>query len=129
MGKELEKVLDQLEELVTNELKKMAKKPELSPAELKNATDAMCLLAKMEEVKGGEYEDDEYSESPYSRGSYARFRNMRTGRYMSNSRGYSGHSIEDRIVDKLEHMMDEAGSDYERNVIHKWISKVRVDND
>ncbi len=124
MGKELEKVLDDLEDLVCNELKKISKKPELSPAELKNATDAMCLLIKMEELQNGtNYGDEEYAES---RGSYSRSRNARTGRYMSN---YSGHSIEDRIVDNLEHMMDEANSDYERSVIHRWISKVRVDND
>lgn len=124
MGKELMKVLDDLEDLVCNELKKIAKKPELSPAELKNATDAMCLLIKMEELQNGtNYGDEEYAES---RGSYARSRSARTGRYMSN---YSGHSIEDRIVDNLEHMMDEANSDYERSVIHRWISKVRVDND
>jgi hypothetical protein len=127
MGKELEKVLDDLEDLVCNELKKISKKPELSPAELKNATDAVCFLIKMEELQNEtNYEDEEYSES---RGSYARSRNARTGRYMSSSRGYSGHSIEDRIVDNLEHMMDDANSDYERNVIHRWISKVRVDND
>lgn len=127
MGKELEKVLDDLEDLVCNELKKISKKPELSPAELKNATDAMCLLIKMEELQNGtNYGDDEYAESP---GSYSRSRSARTGRYMSSHRGYSGHSIEDRIVDNLEHMMDDAGSEYERNVIHKWISKVRVDND
>lgn len=124
MGKELEKVLEDLEDLVCAELKKIAKKPELTPTELKNATDAMCLLIKMKELQnGGEFED-EFSES---HGSYSRSRSPRTGRYMSN--GYSGHSIEDRIVDNLEHMMDEAGSDYERSVIHKWISKVRVDND
>ncbi len=126
MGKELEKVLEDLEDLVCAELKKISKKPELTPTELKNATDAMCLLIKMDELQNGGELGDEFSES---RGSYSRSRSPRTGRYMSNNRGYSGHSIEDRIVDNLEHMMDDAGSEYERNVLHKWISKVRVDND
>lgn len=49
---------------------------------------------------------------------------MRTGHYVSNSNGYSRHSIRDRIVDNLEKMMDGAGSDYERNVLAGWIAKV-----
>lgn len=125
MGKELEKVLDELTDLAMNEIKKIAKKGDMTPVELKNATDAVCLLTKIEELQNGNYMDEEeYSEShPYSRhGSYARTRSSRTGRYMSN--GYSGHSIKDRIVDNLEHMMDEAGGEYERGVISEWIRRV-----
>lgn len=120
---ELEKVLDRLEETVTTELEKLAKKPELNPADLKAATDALCFIEKIQKVQNG-MDEDEYSESYDRHGSYRRGRSMRTGRYVSNSDGYSRHSIHDRIVDKLERMMDEAGSDYERNVLAGWIAKV-----
>lgn len=119
---ELEKVLEKLEESVTEELEKLVKKPELNPAEIKAATDALCLLEKIQKVQNGM--DESYSESYDRDGSYARGRGMRTGHYVSNSNGYSRHSIRDRIVDNLEKMMDGAGSDYERNVLAGWIAKV-----
>ena len=119
---ELEKVLEKLEESVTEELEKLVKKAELNPAEIKSATDAVCLLEKIQKVRNGT--DDFYSESYDRNGSYARGRSMRTGRYVSNSPGYSRHSIHDRIVDNLEKMMDSAGSEYERNVLAGWIAKV-----
>ena len=39
--------------------------------------------------------------------------------------GYSRHSIGDRAVEKLEQMMDAAGSDYEREELHKFIRMIR----
>lgn len=109
---ELEKIMERLEETVGNELEKLVKKAELNPAEIKAATDAVCLLEKIKKLQ---------NETEFS-GEYSERRNSRTGRYMSN--GYSRHSINDRIVDKLEKMMDEAGSDYERNVLAGWIARV-----
>lgn len=41
--------------------------------------------------------------------------------------GYSGHSIKDRAIDKLERMMDEANSEYERESIRRMISQIRAD--
>lgn len=119
---ELEKVLERLEETVTSELEKLVKKPELNPAEIKAATDALCLMEKIQKVQNGM--EDGHSESYHSDGSYARGRSMRTGRFVSNSNGYSRHSIHDRIVSNLEKMMDSASSDYERDVIYSWIAKV-----
>lgn len=40
---------------------------------------------------------------------------------------YSGHSINDRVVDKLEHLMDSAESDYEKKKLHEFIRFVRDD--
>ena len=51
-----------------------------------------------------------------------RMRGMSYGRYYDH--GYSGHSIDDRIIDKLEHMMDEAQSDYERHKLNQIIRVV-----
>lgn len=115
---ELYTVLNDLEKRVVKELEKMNDKGDLNPAELKTITDAVCLLEKIHKIQ--DESEFEYSETR---------RSPSTGRYMSNGsyrRGYSGHSINDRIVDKLEHMMDEAGSDYERDVISRWIAKVEA---
>lgn len=120
---ELYKQLEKLEEKVTKELEKINVKPDMSPTDLKAATDALCLVEKIVKIQNGE---DEYSEGVHGsyRGSYGRMRSPRTGRYMSMDRGYSGHSIHDRMVDRLEQMMDEAGSEYERDVIASWIHKI-----
>lgn len=42
-----------------------------------------------------------------------------------NGRGYSRHSISDRAVEKLEHLMDAAGSDYERQELKRYIGMIR----
>ena len=126
MREEHRKIIDELEDLVVGEMKKMVKKGDLSAVELKNATDSACLLMKLEELQMGEFDDEGYSES-YNHGrSYRRGRSPRTGRYVSMGMndGVSRHSINDRIVSKLEHMMDESGSDYERSVIAGWIDKI-----
>lgn len=120
------KVIGELEDLVIDELKKIVKKGDLSAAELKNATDSACLLMKLEELQNGDFEEEGYSES-YDHGrSYRRGRSPRSGRYVSMgmNEGVSRHSINDRIVDKLERMMDESGSDYERSVISGWIDRI-----
>lgn len=46
-----------------------------------------------------------------------------SGRRMiiSYDNGYSGHSIDDRIVDALEQMMDQAVTDYERGKLNEVI--------
>lgn len=57
----------------------------------------------------------------------ARGRDAATGRYVSrgdramHDMTYSGHSIEDRAIQKLEEMMDTAKSDYERQRINQFI--------
>lgn len=120
---ELYKQLEKLEEKVAKELEKINAKPDMSPTELKAATDAVCLLEKISKLQNG---GEEYSEGVHGnyRGSYGRMRSPRSGRYMSMGHGYSGHSIHDRMVARLEEMMDEAGSDYERDVVASWIRKI-----
>lgn len=43
----------------------------------------------------------------------------------SERRGYSRHSIGDRVVEKLENMMDKTESDYEREELRKFMRMVR----
>lgn len=47
----------------------------------------------------------------------------------SERRGYSRHSIGDRVVEKLERMMDTTASDYEREELHKFIRMIRQNAD
>ena len=109
-------VLEELKTLVETEIKKLTKKESLNPAEIDAATKAVCLIEKIDEIQNGSYDDEGYSSR--------RGRNPMNGRYMSMRRGYSGHSIKDRMVSKLEAMMDEARSDYEREAIEEWIRKL-----
>ena len=112
----LDKTLEDLQDLVITELNKITKKGELTPAELKNATDAVCLLEKIVDIQN---DSGSYSERSYS---YPNTRSMRH----SYTRNYSGHSIQDRMVDRLEHMMDESTSQYEKDVIAEWIEKLKM---
>ena len=139
------KTLDELNGLIEKELKKMVDKGDLSPTELQAAEKAVCLMEKIIGLEEGTYEQSyrmpihmnsyDRSYGHYDRymddASYERGRSPRTGRYVSRDMrrdtGYSGHSIGDRAVDKLESMMDEAGSDYEREVLEKYIRMIRAD--
>ena len=49
--------------------------------------------------------------------------------YADRRHGYSRHSIGDRAVEKLEHMMDNTDSDYEREELHKFIRMIRQNAD
>ena len=42
--------------------------------------------------------------------------------------GYSGHSIKDRMIAKLEGMYDEAKTDHERQVIDQWIGRLEMES-
>lgn len=149
--------LDDLNKLIEKELKKMVEKGDLSANELQAAEKAVCLMEKIIGLEEGTYEQSfRMPMNSYGRSygysdrmmmddaSYERGRSPRTGRYVSRdggsygsrngsydnysmNRGYSGHSIGDRAVDKLESMMNEAGSDYEREVLEKYIRMIRAD--
>lgn len=48
-----------------------------------------------------------------------------TGRFMSGNDGRSGHSINDRMVDNIERMYDNAGTEHERAEIQDVINYIR----
>lgn len=125
-----------LHESVDKELDKIAVKgTDFSAADVEVLYKLTCIKKNILTIEAME---DEYGDEGYSRDyyptrsmyrsdhSYGNYngnysgtrRDMRTGRY-------SGHSINDRIIDKLERMMDEADSDYERQEISNWIAKAR----
>lgn len=140
MDKEMMSVLEDLKESVVKELRALNKKDSLSAQEVKTATDAMCLLLKikMYEEGGMEYSEDDGSYAYYGTrfmmngsydhgmdGSYGRGRSPVTGRYISRDGRYSSHSINDRMIAKLEEMYDDAKTEHEREEVRREIERLR----
>jgi len=123
----MDKTLDRLKETLEDEIKKIVKKGDITPAELESAYRAVKTINMIDEMC-----DRGYSEGPHGtmRYSYERGRSPVTGRYISHNgyNGYSGHSIADRMVAKLESMYDEAKTDHERSTIEEWINRLRLGN-
>lgn len=132
-------VLKKLKKITENDIEKLSAKTNLTPEEHRSLKDALINLAMLEEECQKLMYDEDGSGYSMSRPYYPasmgmqydegysgrRMRSHSTGRYTGTSyRGYSGHSINDRIIDKLEHMMDEADNDYERQTIAKYIDKL-----
>ena len=120
MDKDILTVLDELKDLVVMEVDKMTQKGTLSVADLKTATDAVHLLTKikMYEEGGGEYDPDGRSFMMWDGR-----RSPVTGKYIS--REHSNHSINDRMIAKLEEMYDDAVTEYEREEIRREIERLR----
>ena len=130
-----EKLMDEFDrtyEILYNNLRKINDKKDITPQELDNVKDIATVMAKMSEVEAmnsGDFTsyynlDSEMnmSRAPHYRVhmSNSRGRDHNTGRYISR------HSIDDRMIANLESMMDNAGSDYERQRINDWINKIRM---
>lgn len=141
----MEKVMTDLKHLLEEELRKIVQKNDISPTELENATKAVCLMQKVQELE--EWPTDSEMESYYSRHgypmdrSYRRGRDAATGRYVSRDyRGpsafdrmphsyeneHSGHSVKDRMIANLESMMDMEAGDYEKQTIREWIERLEM---
>lgn len=136
-------------------LEELAKKSDLNPAETKAALDGMelrellqCELDNCKAKDDAEKFDKGYSghDRPYREyyiTSYGRpvqvaypdwnsmsMRSMPHMRsyaedYGDHKHEYSRHSIGDRVVEKLERMMDSTESNYEREELHKFIRMIR----
>lgn len=145
--------LDKLSDLVEKELDQLATKGTLNPSELDSAKKAVELMTCVKEYEAMCEEDmsgESYSERGMPRrhhysmhypdyrmirgnydlyDTYANTGNGNYGGYSEVRRDsmgrYSGHSIKDRMIDRLERMMDEAGSEYERKEIMEEITRLR----
>lgn len=51
----------------------------------------------------------------------------RGGEVYRRDYGYSGHSIKDRMIAKLESMYDEAKTDHEKQIVDEWINRLSTD--
>lgn len=127
MNDECSRQLDSLEELLIGQIRKVTAKNDITPAELDNMNKALCAMETIRRIKDGDL-DSAYSGDSYRfSGTMPRMshdRHMSHGR-MPYSEGYSRHSINDRMVDALEKMYDEAGTDHERRQIDKYIRMLR----
>lgn len=130
-----------LKSTLEDALRSIAEKKNVSPMDIETATKALCALEQIKVMEGG----DGYSENSYRRrrshdGSYRSYEggsndsmNSREGSYRryhdgsyrgSYDEGYSGHSIKDRMVAKLEDMYDQAKSEHERQIVDEWIKRL-----
>ena len=147
----MHEVLEKLKKQTEKELEKITAKDDMTPTELENAKKAVCLMKEIQEVEMGEAigEASGYSQASYRGNSYRRGRDADSGRYISRSyegpyaesrggsyrqsggnsyeQGYSGHSINDRMIDNLERMMDEAGTEHERQSIMNAIHRISAE--
>jgi len=127
-------VLKKGEKALERDLEKLFSKGELSSADWDAVKKALCLASMMESYGRGEpYDENGMSYGHYgpdwsSEGNMSgeRGRSPVTGRYIS--RGYSGHSVEDKMIMALEQQMDGVSSDYERGIIEKEIKRIRRGN-
>ena len=144
-------ILEKIERKLESDLDKVLSKNELSAADWDAVKKAMCIASMTNGYMDGEMLDEEWMSYGYYPGysqsmgmhynspemmSNGRMRSPVTGRYISNgmngmstrssySDGYSGHSIEDRMIMALEQQMDAAKTDYERSMVEKEIKRIR----
>lgn len=138
----LEQNLNSLENLLNEQIAKVTNKGDITPTELENMTKTLCLLEKIKEYKEYMSEDEGSSHSygtyrihggrsmvadPYM-DDYSRSRTYSRADGHVRTRGYSGHSIKDRMVAKLESMYDEAKTDHERQIVDEWIDRLNTGN-
>ena len=124
-------------ETIEDVIKDITSKKDISPAQLEHLSKSVCIIEKL---KSMQQQESEFSENSYRRG-----RSRATGRYMSrdnsnnyydgnssrrynDANGYSGHSIRDRAIAKLEEMFDEAQSRHEEQFIQDWIDRLSHDS-
>lgn len=143
----MEKVMYDLKDLLKREIQKVVDKNDISPSEMQNVCNAVCTMEKICKIE--QIENDMYSMDRSGKKFYMSYDNDMSGRRMRGPDGRftgsydypmhvdpmmrhdyehdrSNHSIEDRMVDSLEKMMDNAGSEYERQQIQAWIHKMRT---
>lgn len=147
-------LVEKTEKKLESDLEKILSKPELTAADWDAVKKAWCIASMVEGyVEGTPVGEDGMSYGSYGMGrmhygnqypnQYAntmgyssgedynmangRMRSPVTGRYISNgmNNGYSGHSIEDRMIMALEQQMDAAKTDYERQIVEKEIQRLR----
>ena len=148
MHKTLEKIQDAVEEAIRPII---AKGASMNAAELDVLTKAVCTIEKINQIENGTAEDYSRGQSFDDGNSYRRGRSMTTGRYISRDApptmphfdgystrrfydgdrsradGYSGHSIQDRMVAQLEKMYDDAQTDHERHIVDTWMRRIRTE--
>lgn len=144
----MHKTLEMVKEKLDRDICDLVKKENMSQQDLVMLGEAVDVLKDISTIEamdryGGD--EDEYSSASYARGrsmdyrrmhddySEARGRSPITGRYVSRDErhmdnvdwtGKSGHSINDRMIDSIERMYDNAQTEHERAEIQDVINYI-----
>lgn len=132
--------MDKLRDKLCDELDEIARKPEMSAGDLETAhklTDTIKNIDKIEMLEDGGYSQAGYRDggSSYNRGSsyanrgkhYVRGHYSRDGYSMEgrgNRGGYSRHDAKEAMMEQMEMLMEQAGSEREREAIRRCISQL-----
>ena len=128
--------MHELKEKLCDELEEIARKGELGAGDLEivhKLTDTIKNLDKIEMLEdGGGYSqagDWEIEGRAYNRGnSYARRKRDSMGRYSREGRGgrggYSRHDAKEAMMEQMEMLMDQAGSEREREAIRRCMGQL-----
>lgn len=142
------KLLEDLERKLEADLRKLLAKSELTAADYDGIEKAMCIAGMISNYPGGMMDEEGMSygysmsrnEAPYrgysmnsmGHDSYGRMRSPVTGRYISNgvndgayANGYSGHSVNDRMILALEQSIQPDMNEYERQKVEEEIRRLR----
>lgn len=142
MNNELNELIEELQsfaKMAKKEVDTIVQKGNLTPAELDSVYKVACIAEKIQMLSGNNMGESYgmygWRPDPYMQYgddmngmSGARMRSPVTGRYISRGPedGYSGHSVEDRMIAALEQQMDSAKSEYERQKIKEQITNIRM---
>ena len=128
--------MHELKDKLCDELDEIARKGELGAGDLEivhKLTDTIKNLDKIEMLEdGGGYSqagDWEIEGRAYNRGnSYARRKRDSMGRYSRDGRmmrgGYSRHDAKEAMMDQMEDLMAQAGSEKEREAIRRCMNQL-----
>ena len=126
----------ELKDKLCKELDEIARKPEMGAGDLEiihKLTDTIKNLDKIEmlEDDGGYSQagDWEIEGRAYNRGnSYSRRKRDSMGRYSRDGRmmrgGYSRHDAKEAMMDQMEDLMAQAGSEKEREAIRRCMNQL-----
>lgn len=126
----------ELKEKLCDELEEIARKPEMGAGDLEiihKLTDTIKNLDKIEMLEDGGYSQAGDWEADvrgtYGRGSSYRGRKRDSmGRYSREGRGgrggYSRHDAKEAMMEQMEMLMDQAGSEREREAIRRCMGQL-----
>ena len=130
----------ELKDKLCKELDEIARKPEMGAGDLEiihKLTDTIKNIDKIEMLEDGGYSQAGYRDggSSYNRGSsyanrgkhYVRGHYSRDGYSMEgrgNRGGYSRHDAKEAMMEQMEMLMEQAGSEREREAIRRCISQL-----
>lgn len=119
------KIIENTREALEEHIKLIIRKGgNMSPPDIDFLTKDICALEALKRIEN--YDNPVPLESSYSRGHSMNSNSTRYYDGASRHNGYSGHSIQDRMIDCLEHMIDDAQTDYERQTVKEWISRLKA---